>query len=1064
MEDLVDELCGHYAGKNSDPFTISPVIVQSQGMARWVSLQMAEKNGIAANLEFPFPRKFVADVLHSCGVSGGDETFQRETMQWRIYQLLPELAEISRPLKNYIDGKPLLQRYQLAGHIAALFDNYMTFRLDWLSAWEQGGMLNLGEHEIWQAELWRRMAGEDPFFFTRATQALKDNPELLKNAKLLGRLSVFGISNLPAVFLNFFNLLGQFCQVDFFYLSPCQEYWGDVKNRKRLSSDEVITADNPLLSSWGILGRDFFNQVLDLESAQEVDIDSSLPDDYSVLGALQNDILTLRAPGESVIRDILQDDSLTINSCHSAMREVEVLYDWLLDQLNSSNLQPRDILVMAPKIQEYVPYIQAVFGNPESERMKLPFAIADRSLEAESLIARALLEILTLPSGRCTATELFAILELEPVARKFGFSMDDLAKVRNWIQDSGIRWGKDADQRRELLEIDDFGQNTWQFGFDRLMAGYVFDEECLVNDNVLPLPVGGSDTLILGRFKSFVDTLFSAAEQMKNEMLPSEWSSLLLRVCDDFFMADYQNEGERRRVYQAVNRMSSRWESVFLNDKLPVDVVRSALADSFSEELGAVGFLQGGITFCRLLPMRSIPARIICVLGLNEGVFPRIDRFTGFDLMAQNWRVGDRSVRLDDRYLFLETLLSSREKLYLSYTGQNMADNETVPPSILVSELLEYLACSSDEKEQEKWITRHPLQAFSKSYFDKSSSRLFSYSHLNCLGAEALANEIEEFVFSKEDLDIVQERLEVSLHEFVDFFCSPSKAFLRNSLGMNLWLEKESELDNNEPFELGSLESYRLRHDLLDAVIGEEELAGVRAFEQAKGVIPFGERGRMILDETCHDVATFGEVVKELCRGEKASVEVRLDFEVDGTSVSLQGNLENIYGHEKQVFYRMASVKPKDKLRAWLWHQIVSEAGHGFTTYLVGTGAKGKVSTSRYVDAKSDFRELVKIFLAGQRRPLPLFLCSSDKMGQALIKMNAESTKDGVVLDQAVTTASSGWYGGSFSYDADVNDLSAVICFGRDFPGTSERFRKDFIELARNIFVAVNGELEEIKK
>lgn len=155
----------------------------------------------------------------------------------------------------------------------------------------------------------------------------------------------------------------------------------------------------------------------------------------------------------------LDDRSLTLHVCHSPQREVEVLHDRLLAMLEENpELTPRDIIVMVADIDSYSPYIQAVFGSASGERW-LPWAISDRRATESHPALQAFITLLSLPDSRFASEDVTALLDVPVLAARFNIDEEGLRYLRQWVNESGVRWGMDDDNVREL-DLPATGQHT----------------------------------------------------------------------------------------------------------------------------------------------------------------------------------------------------------------------------------------------------------------------------------------------------------------------------------------------------------------------------------------------------------------------------------------------------------------------------------------------------------------------------------------------------------------------------------------------------------------------------
>lgn len=753
MEVLADLLAQVLREPLPSPLEQEIIVVQSVGMERWLRMQLALHHGVCANVQFPFPNAFIRDISHRILGAHPDKSFEPEVMTWRIFDLLPASLELQgfEPVSAYLGNERReLKQYQLAATIADLFDQYLIFRPEMIHSWEKG------EANHWQAVLWRKLVQKKGAFHRASLhrqliEAL-DRGKVSAPETLPCRISVFGIATLPPFHVQVLSALSEETEVNLFLMNPCREYWGEILSERQKQAflrrsgqhqegEDLLHLEegNSLLASLGTLGRDFFSMVTDLQCRENQSFED--PPEATMLQVIQSDILNLkdRCAGEQQKAVVSHHDhSLQIHSCHSPMREVEVLYDRLLFLFEKDPaLEPRDILVMAPDIELYAPFVQAVFAVPENEDTRIPFSIADRSPKNQNFLVEPYLFLLDLAKSRFTAAEVMRLLECAAVRSKFGLSEDDLFMTQLWIRESGIRWGRNA-EHRQALGLPPFFEHTWRFGLDRLLLGYAMPDsgKDRMFKDILPYDrIEGEDALVLGRFAAFIDTLiFKTATLQESLPLPA-WSETLTHLLDVFFSHEPPWERDTQVIRNALTDLHEQAAASEFSGNVSIDPVKSHLVKQLVKKSYGSGFMTGGVTFCSMLPMRSIPFKVICLLGMNNDAYPRQTKKFGFDLIAKSPRRGDRSRRNDDRYLFLETILSARDTLSISYVGQSSEDNSTMPPSVLVSELIDYLEQNfrfedASTSLKEHLCFSHRLQAFSPEYF-KENDKYFSYSREN---------------------------------------------------------------------------------------------------------------------------------------------------------------------------------------------------------------------------------------------------------------------------------------------------------------------------------------------
>ncbi|OTW28487.1 exodeoxyribonuclease V subunit gamma, partial [Vibrio parahaemolyticus] len=457
---------------------------------------------------------------------------------------------------------------------------------------------------------------------------------------------------------------------------------------------------NSLLASMGKLGRDNMYLLSQLESHEIeafVDVDRD-----SLLHQLQADILNLEehqddqqienSHHKQVVS--LGDKSLSLHACHSPMREVEVLHDQLLAMFDAdSTLKPRDIIVMVADINAYSPAIQAVFGNAPGERF-IPYSISDRTADQESPILAAFMQLVNLPNTRCLASELLELLETPAILKRFELCEDDFLQAKQWVEESGIRWGLDANTGREF-ELPETRQNTWQFGIQRMLLGYAMPESAGLFEteqgSLSPYnEVQGMGAELAGKLAHFIQQISTYRSKLSHVQTIDGWRETLVSLLDDFFSVELEGEMALKSIRDTLSQLKEQLADAAFDDALSPSIISQYLQNKLSGTRVSQRFLAGQVNFCTLMPMRSIPFRTVCLLGMNDGVYPRSMPPEGFDLMTGRTKPGDRSRRDDDRYLFLEAMLSAQQTLYISYVGRSIQDNTERVPSVLVSELMEY--------------------------------------------------------------------------------------------------------------------------------------------------------------------------------------------------------------------------------------------------------------------------------------------------------------------------------------------------------------------------------------
>jgi len=622
------------------------------------------------------------------------------------------------------------------------------------------------------------------------------------------------------------------------------------------------------------------------------------------------------------------------------------------------------------------------------------------------------------------------VLESEAIREKFAMSEPDVETVRQWIRETRIRWGLDLEHREEL-GIPGFAQNTWRAGLDRMLLGYALPEkDDALYAGTLPFDgIEGGASEILGRFLVFTEKLFTAAQAMKVERTLANWADFLAALADDFFPQRGDLSPDLDILWQSFSGLRGFGE--ILRRKVGLDIIIDHLERRLDREGFGGGFLSGGITFCAMLPMRSIPFKVICLIGMDDAAYPRDSMSPGFDIMSKEPRPGDRSRRFDDRYLFLETLISTREKFYLSYVGQDIRDNSPRPPSVLVSELLDYIANRYGIAD----ITvKHALQAFSPRYF--SGGDLFSYSRENEAAARGLISSTAgtrrtPAFFTTGLSEPAAEFRELSVEDLCRFFANPVRFLLTRRLGLFLD-DRAYVLDEKEPFSIEGLDRHELENSLLEKVLQGQNIRTELQRLRAGGFIPPGAPGDCWFEDACSSIEGLAKRVAALRAG-AAREPVNVDLALSGFRIT--GKITGLY--PGGLIRHELRDRERDRLTFWITHLILDCLGEAPLSPAVSALCTEKLNCIYKCppDSRGVLRDLLDVYWQGLKRPLPFFPRSSWAYAEAL-------SKD---IENPVEQASKKWEQGD--YYADLDDPYIHRCFALSDPLEGA----EFDELARKL-------------
>jgi exodeoxyribonuclease V gamma subunit len=1061
-EDLAQVMVSWIQRHPLGPLEEDIILVQSNGMAEWVKMELARMGGVCAATRVELPSRFLwrtyRQVLGRQAVPA-DSPLDKIPMIWRLMQLLPTLlAEPDfAPVAGFLRADEPDRLLQLATQLADLFDQYQNYRADWLDAWAQGHdhliranstVMALPPEQRWQPQLWRavldtlnaqQQANIRPQLHQRVLARLGSGEPLA--SAVARRVIVFGMSQIPWTTLQALAALASHSQVMLAIPNPCRYYWGDIMDgrellnaqRKRqpmrggrdlsvLPLDEMHAHAHPLLASWGRQGRDFIRQLDVFDDAEQskrqfdlarIDLfdETEESEQTTWLCQVQNRIRDLTPLHEHPTTQLAPtDDSIVFHSAHSMVRELEILHDQLLHLLaqpeQGKALNPRDVIVMVPDIEPMAPAIRAVFGQYKRQDQRfIPFDIADMSAKASSPVIGAVQWLLNLPHQRCRMSELVDLMEVTAVATRFGIEAESLPKLTQWMTGAGIRWGLNEDHRSQLGLAACGEQNSAWFGLRRMLLGYasgaVPAETPWVGLRTLEpyAEVGGLEAALAGSLAHLLQALIDWWSLANMPATPATWAARGRNLLSAVLKANSETD---KQALQALEDGLVAWqmacEQANFEDEVPLTVARAAWLEAMQVPTLNQRFRAGGVTFCTLMPMRAIPFEVVCLLGMNDGDYPRRGMRSDFDLMGLTGtsRPGDRSRREDDRQLMLEALLSARRQLYVSWCGRSVRDNSEQPPSVLVSQLRDYLEAGWGADAVAVRTTQHPLQPFSRRYFELGSPLLtHALEWRQAHEAQGTATMAPLSAFTPTP------GVPLTLNQLTQFLRKPVQAFFRHRLLVNFTQDQDDNADL-ECFQVEGLDEYKLVQGLLakaTAEIGgaqqQRQLSRALQQLQAAGDLPMRGFGEIKHDALQTVVGTMLEAWHEAQARFPRPAE-RHSMRLQEGDVVLEDWIDNLQLGEpladpqagappgqalawlqlepgKLLSQGSKPTARRDKLLGpWVRSLAVAASGVQATGILIGRDAVVEISPLSQPQAIETLRRLLKLWLQGMQAPLPL--------------------------------------------------------------------------------------------
>jgi exodeoxyribonuclease V gamma subunit len=1051
-ETLVGALLDDLAQAPSDPWTAQPVIVPSAAVRRRLELDIANRQGICANVNFGYLAQWLWAQIGGVIEVPRHSPFAPDRLVWRCYRLLGEADEAlpwnaSPRLRTYLDAADASMRYELARRVATVLDHYLTYRPEWLLQWQKGGSIFASgaaddsgprltgaseaarEDERWQAALWRAVLAEVAELAGNAQTPAAALPPAYRFLEEIDRLdleaisqagwpeavSVFALPTMPPLHVALLRALSRWVDVRLYVMNPCREFWFDVVSEGRVQALDAAgqldyqEVGHPLLAEWGRQTQAQLHMLHELtESAASSETgDFTENPEPSWLAAVQNGMLDLRV--ETDAHELPIERGIEVHVCHSLSRQLEVLHDRLLGWFDEfDDLQPSDVLVAVSDLAAAGPLIDAVFGTtPLGDTRRIPYRITGLPPSQANPVARLLLDWLALPERSVGAPDLIEWLRVDAVAVRYGIDANSLEAAQEWLAAAGARRGlAPLEPTGEHVPI---ARHTFADALTRLYLGYAMPDGGEPVDAWLPVEgADGSGAELLGRLSRFVDDIDSFAAHCAIERTPSEWSQLLLDTLAQCFDGGVEFADALAAVRDALDRMSDAMQAGAEHVTLPAAVVRGALTEALDDPARG-GVPWGSVTFSSLTSLRGLPFRVVCLLGMDDGVLPSLARADEFDLMAAFGKAGDRQRRDDERNLFLDLLLAARERLFIAYTGRSIRDNAPLPPAALVDELLDYLAQTSAgedaspadvERARHAFIVDHPLQAFASDYF-AAQPELFTYNADRAELATLLAAPQHPAAAPFFDRPLPPEdAAPVAFDEFVRFWRHPARALLRDRLGIVL-SDAQGELLDTEPFDLDYAGRDALADRLLPVLLDADTEDDAVMFERVRRVaaaspeLPGGATGAVWRARelgALHQLAA--SVRRELAEGVE-----RLPFVLDvaprwpdsaelagalfgphdaalreaaKAPLQLHGTLNLLTG-TGQVIFRYAKATARDYLSAWLAHLVYCAARPDGPRRTVWHGSGESFELTPVAAPLDQLAPLAALFRAGRMLPLRFF-------------------------------------------------------------------------------------------
>ena len=1143
LDYLFDRLADNIDLSENSPLESEIIVTQTDGIKKWLSLKIAEKYGICCNIEFLKPKYLIYKLLKAVHLDFDDKhPLERKNTFWLITKSLQD-PTIDNVLKDYL-GDNETKLAQFAYNIADLFEQYFVYRPDLIINWEKGELLYKDDIiEKWQFALYSKIIEKSlvKSFPTAVFEKLYKNKVIdIDLKKLPKKVSIFAISILPPFYVSILKTFSEYFDIYIYLLNPSKEFWFEYQKPKNntkglhpfetldsrntkgshppetpsllLSSEEksaieeLYNVKNSLLSNFGKIGADFYSNLIEdfdyISLGYEIEENANNigKKDYkpTMLEIVKDDILNDRNMNELKKAEIEDfDGSIEIHSCHSPMREVEVLYNRLLNIFeNNPEIKPSDVLVMTPDISAYAPFIDAIFGSQKIVK-HFPYSISDVSFIDEDNTISIFMDILKLIKGRFETSKIINIIENEAIRTHFSLNDTDINLLKVCIKEAAIKWGIDKDFRKDRGIEFSYNEYSWEYGIERLLLSIIYESDDLYEHIKAIDNIGTNANDAIATISVFLLDLYNLYVFSKDKQHNiDDWYMTLISLMDQIFPNIEKAPIKIRRgiiaIKNSLDEMLESYNNYRADNEdiaVGIDFILEYFNRNFKNKLHSYRFLDGNITFCEMIPMRSIPFKIICVIGLNNNTYPRKRKSLSFDLMAQHIRKGDRNLRDNDKYLFLETIISAEKKLYLSYVGQDIVLNSNIPPSVLISQFIYYLKSrfivKSTNNFEDDIVVKHKIFSFNPVYFTKDKEPFYiNYRAEDFNAANVLVRrgniENKKFIDDKE-INSKPENNIINVFDLLNFFENPIEHYFKKTLKVN-FDEKRFSLEDEEPFDLGTLQEFSVKETLIDNYFKEKDIK--KYIFKYTGILPPGGAGMSEFDDAFNDVKNFLSFLSEkyLLNKERITYDINFTYKNSSNEEYLvegvlsyfhklnvpnrrESVIENLKGYNL-ASYRLSNTKQKNikipievRLKTYLKHLIlnyyefISGAKHLSDSYLFGKEVEdGKVAYKayRYFTLfpqqlyKEIFNYIIDLYLSGLKKPLHFLPKYSYECFKSTKKIN---------------------------YTNMINDIKKphnrpldnyTLFYLKDFEPAESFFDKKFIETAVKIYGYMKDAEEEL--
>ncbi|MDZ7757545.1 exodeoxyribonuclease V subunit gamma [Rhodohalobacter sp.] len=1011
-----------------DPFQSQTILVPNRDSAKWLQLHLSEKMGIAANYRFMMPAEWhwkrIREIYPDLPkVLPSDP----EPMKWTLFSLLTDPGVLKRfsRLYNYISEQSDEMRepatLKLSRQLASVYDQYLIYRPEMILKWDAG---NTGSgDEKWQAELWQLLTKrwensfETPICYHKAKLFdIAEKEFKRKDSVSKTPLFVFNPGLIPASIARFLKVYSENHPIHLFQNrvteSISSEYDCSILNSL---AEETVSIDS------------IYQSIVDDEVQEFCEFDS-----ITLLSEVKNRISKNRS--DKKYEFDVDDKSIQIRSCHSPLREIETLHQFLLEQFERDpSLKPDDVLVVTPDLAPYEKVIDAVFGVKEEGLPAIPYRTPSSGFQQSLQIVNTFLDFLHLITSRFEFNDVFDLFETKPILERFEIAESDASRIKEWLEDNYIIWGIDEEHRKEWGQPEQ-KTHTWKRAMQRIWDGDIIGSNRAEElgferyEGVKTI----TDRDRWAAFNRYFNFLNDCRQIAKHPKMAGQWCDLLTRWASELFSDGVISDGAGNTLKSGIESLRSQFEASSVDGKISFKLIRSEIEAVLENRTGRSARFTDGVTFSSMVPVRGLPFKLIAMIGLNEETFPRKQNAPDFDLMNQNPRVTERDRKKEDKALFLESVLAAGEIHYCSYIGQSKVDNEHLPPSPIVSEWIDYLSRITGKK-RESWVQYEAISGFSPNAFTNGKTYSEAY-HRAMQATISDTSDRKGGIQFRKPVEIEEAQTDVELSDLIRFYTKHPDWFLRNRFDAR---PRDPEEDRDE-FSLSALEKHQLFRQIFSWRLSGIEQEQIQPVVLESGVVPAGWGGRKELNELSKSVDTAFEVLDELNINPELTY---IDLDIKLKDNRLTGLVEN-YSSKGLVQINPSSKRGGNLFKAWLNHLAVQASGlfeNPESRFIIDLkkGEPVVITFNPVEDPKQLLGELMDEYRKFSVKPMKFF---PNVIYEYLDK---SPDKD---PEKALSAARTKFEGSQFSPFAERDNLSVKLLYGPNVEFSEELLDETYLK------------------